>query len=55
MARIREKRPKPEKTEKSERKIGRKRLPRIHSLQEPGFNPVQQLAELKAIHFRRIR
>lgn len=37
----------------SERKTGRKRLPRIHSLKPPGFDPRRQLAELKAITFHR--
>jgi len=53
MARTRGKRRKPEKTEKSDHFVGRKRLPRIHSLREPGFNPVRQLAELRAITIHR--
>jgi len=41
------------KRERSERKNGQKRLPRIHSLQQPGFDPKRQLAELKAITIHR--
>jgi len=51
MARIREKRP---KLAKSDKKVGQKKLPRIHSLQPPGFDPNRQLAEVKGIHHRRV-
>ena len=41
------------KRERSDKKVGRKKLPRIHSLQPPGFDPKRQLAELKAITIHR--